>query len=231
MAEFTSIKKYLDDLVKIHIVQIKDTLLKDRELIDWCTEQVYDIMNTTLPDINTDSDSFKNKPFAYTGINHNVSFGTVDASTTTITGTLTVSGMIYGTAQHALYSDLAECYSSKVLYNPGTIVSVSDSEDPDHEVDPTDISNIHKVVGVVSTDPAFVMNSDLKEQNGKYNIPIGLIGRIPTLINGPIKKGQYVTIDPVNPGVGKFSMTHTNMIGIALESKSTDEIGLVLCKI
>jgi hypothetical protein len=248
MATFTSIKKYLDDLVKIHIINMKDILLKDRELVDWCIDNLYFVMNTTIPSIENKQNTIENKPFAYTGIGHNVSFGTLAASTTNISGTLTVSGMIYGTAQHALYSDLAECYKSKIDYPLGTLVSISEAEDIDHEIDPTTEDNILNYLGIVSTNPAITMNIpsleidqdvttfDIHEtistkiQSDVYNIPIGLIGRVPVLINGPIKKGQHFTVDTNNAGIGIASDSYPSL-GIALATKTSNDIGSVLCMI
>jgi hypothetical protein len=232
MSEFVSIKKYLDDLVKIHIICIRDSILKDRELIDWCLDNLYITMNTTIPNVSNNLDDWSSKPFAYTGIGQNVSFGTLDCKTTTIDGTLSVSGMIYGTAQHALYSDLAEYYSSTIHYPVGSLVAISTSSDPHHEIDLLRFDLLDNYLGVISSNPAFVMNQPIKEQEGIYHIPIGLIGRIPTLVSGPINKGQHIGLSVDHPGV---AVVHTGCcnksLGIALESKTSEGIGLVLCMI
>jgi hypothetical protein len=122
----SSLKQYVDDLVKIHIINHKDIIHKDRKLIDDLFAQLANILDILLPafkqeildliaafksSIQADVQAFKetinssitnlaNKPFAYTTISHNVSFGTVSSKT------LNVAGNIYCTNDiWAFYSD------------------------------------------------------------------------------------------------------------------------------
>jgi hypothetical protein len=67
-------------------------------------------------------------------------------------------------------------------------------------------------IGVVSTDPAYMMNS---ETSGQY---IGLTGRLPVRVTGLVKKGQAVYA--LDSGVCTTIAT-TALVGIALQS-STD---------
>jgi hypothetical protein len=47
----------------------------------------------------------------------------------------------------------------------------------------------HRVAGVVSTNPSFVMNSKLEHD---YVAVIALTGRVPTRIFGPVRKGDLM---------------------------------------
>jgi phage-related tail fiber protein len=91
-------------------------------------------------------------------------------------------GTIYGTASSAQYADLAEKYTSDNDYESGTVVIFGGLNE-------TTISNVEydtKVAGVVTTNPAYLMNSDI---NG---ISVALTGRVPCKVVGPIRKGDLL---------------------------------------
>ena len=126
------------------------------------------------------------------------------------------ANLFQGTATQARYADLAEKYITAEELIPGTAVAVCDH--PDHEVEPA-ITSSH-CIGVVSTDPAYMMNS---EADGQY---IGLKGRLPVRVKGPVTKGQavYAWADGVSSTVAT-----TALVGIALESNDLEEEKLVEC--
>jgi len=121
-----------------------------------------------------------------------------------------------GTATKARYADLAEKYTTAEELAPGTAVAVCTHET--HEVGPAKSSDI--CIGVVSTDPAVMMNS---EADGQY---IGLKGRLPVRVKGAVKKGQaiYAWEDGVCGTVAT-----TALVGVALESNDSSEEKLVEC--
>jgi hypothetical protein len=121
-----------------------------------------------------------------------------------------------GTATKARYADLAEKYSTAEELAPGTAVAVCKCED--HDVEPASASQF--CIGVVSTEPAIMMNS---EAEGQY---IALKGRVPVRIAGPVKKGQavYAMADGVST-----TLATTALVGIALESNDSIEEKLVEC--
>tara|TARA_R110000868_G_scaffold102091_1_gene281129 strand:- start:65359 stop:66816 length:1458 start_codon:yes stop_codon:yes gene_type:complete len=121
-----------------------------------------------------------------------------------------------GTATKARYADLAEKYSTATELPAGTAVAVCTCED--HEVEPASASQ--HCIGVVSTDPAYMMNS---EANGQY---IGLKGRVPVRVKGAVRKGDVVYA--LADGVCTTLKT-TALVGIALESNATDSEKLVEC--
>jgi len=121
-----------------------------------------------------------------------------------------------GTATQAQYADLAEKYSTAEELPVGTAVAVCGH--PDHEVEPADVSQF--CIGVVSAEPAYMMNS---EAEGQY---IGLKGRVPVRVKGPVSKGMavYAWKDGVCTTIAS-----NGLVGIALESNDSEEEKLVEC--
>jgi hypothetical protein len=128
-----------------------------------------------------------------------------------------VANEFTGVASRARYADLAEKYTTGETELPaGTAVAVG--ADDCCEVVPAKSSDI--CIGVVSTDPAYMMNS---EAEGQY---IGLKGRVPVRVKGAVKKGQAVYA--WEDGVCSTIQT-TALVGVALESNSNEEEKLVEC--
>jgi hypothetical protein len=89
-----------------------------------------------------------------------------------------------GTATQAQYADLAENYVSDAEYDYGTVLEFGG----DFEVTLAQDST-KKVAGVVSRNPAYLMNSNC---SGNFVVPIALQGRVPCKVIGPIKKGDLL---------------------------------------
>ena len=123
-----------------------------------------------------------------------------------------------GIATSAEFADLAEKYTTEegIELEAGTAVAVG----PDDccEVEPAKSSD--HCIGVVSTDPAFMMNS---EAEGQY---IALKGRVPVRVKGVVKKGQ--AIYAWENGVCSTVQT-TAMVGIALASSDDEDEKLIEC--
>ena len=105
----------------------------------------------------------------------------------TIGGTLAVTGnvsapLFVGTATQARYADLAENYSADVEYAPGTVVVFGGT----HEVTVSAVSHDTRVAGVVSTAPAYLMNSD------QPGAAVALTGKVPCQVQGPVGKGDLL---------------------------------------
>jgi hypothetical protein len=129
-------------------------------------------------------------------------------------------GTIFGTATSARYADLAEKYTTDKEYEAGTVVVVS-YEDTGAEATASWLSG-QRVLGVVSTNPAFLMNDEADGQ------AIALRGRVPVKVVGPIRKGQPLISN--QDGCGIYS-DHQNSFAIALESNSDAGVKLVECVI
>ena len=132
-------------------------------------------------------------------------------------------GVFVGTATSARWADLAERYSADAIYEPGTILGIN--LDGDSEV--TLYQPGMPVAGAVSTNPAYRMNEhiDYNDDNSvesKMNPFIALKGRIPVLINGSAKKGQWIIADKDGKGravdYGAPGINTFDIIGIALEN-------------
>jgi len=116
--------------------------------------------------------------------------GTVGATGLT-TGANTTAGNITGnwsltagSKLTATYADLAEYYESDRHYESGTVLAFGG----DKEVTIAD-DGTTKVAGIVSTNPAYVMNSACV---GEHTVALALQGRVPCKVRGNIQKGDML---------------------------------------
>ena len=114
--------------------------------------------------------------------------GAMTSMTGNITTTANVSGAFFvGTATAARYADLAEKYESDAEYEAGTVLVFGGEA----EVTACEEELDHRVAGVVSTDPAYMMNA---EAEGQY---VALTGRVPVKVVGPVAKGDLMVASSV----------------------------------
>ena len=99
---------------------------------------------------------------------------------------------IFAKATSAQYADLAENYLADAAYAPGTVVEFGGN----NEVTMSTVDHSTAVAGIVSTDPAYLMNSHLQSV---YTVAVALIGRVPCRVQGPVKKGSVLVTGTV-PG-------------------------------
>jgi hypothetical protein len=128
-------------------------------------------------------------------------------------------GTIFGTATTAQYADLAEKYTTDVEYEAGTVLAVAINGTA--EATQTWQSG-QRVLGVISTNPAFLMNDDADGQ------AIALRGRVPVKVVGSIRKGQPLICN--QDGKGMYGDT-SNSFAIALETNEDANVKLVECVI
>jgi len=125
------------------------------------------------------------------------------------------------TATAAQYADLAEKYTCDESIPTGTVMEVDFNSDD--EVVECQFELSTSVVGIVSDNPAYLMNSSSE------GLPIALTGKVPVRIIGSISKGDFI----VSAGNGLARKGHKlellYKIGIALESNLVDEEKLVTC--
>ena len=130
---------------------------------------------------------------------------------------------LFAQATTALYADLAEVYRADAQYPPGTVVVFGGTQ----EVTMSTVSHDNKIAGVVSTHPAHVMNSGLQSE---FTVEVGLIGRVPCRVIGPIEAGDRV-VSSNRAGVAeRLDMTKYQpgvIIGKALESYSSTDVGTI----
>lgn len=124
-----------------------------------------------------------------------------------------------GTATTALYADLAENYLGDAHYEPGTVLVFGGDE----EVTLCNIKGSRRIAGVVSTNPAYLMNSALE---GEHVIAVALQGRVPCKVLGRVEKGDLLVTSAISgyaivdndPKVG-------SVIGKAVSNKLDDGKG------
>jgi hypothetical protein len=166
-------------------------------------------------------------------INTNGTTGILSVNSITHTGTTGVGNIgatgaafntVFATATTALYADLAENYLSDADYVPGTVVVFGGEQ----EITVTGQAADERVAGVVSTNPAYLMNS------GEPGLPIALRGKVPVRVIGPVTKGDSL-VTSTTPGVA-FSVGRERVYGQAvfaksLESNDTDNEKVILAVI
>jgi hypothetical protein len=131
--------------------------------------------------------------------------GTLDLGTTALRW-----NTIWGKASSAVYADLAENYESDQNYEPGTVVEFGG------EFEITEAkANSTRVAGIVSTNPGYLMNAEAK---GNFIIPIGLVGRVPCKVVGPVFKGDMMVSAGDGYAIASSAPNIGTVIGKALEN-------------
>jgi len=90
----------------------------------------------------------------------------------------------YGVSTQARYADLAENYQADDSYEPGTVLEFGG----EYELTIAEDGS-RRVAGVVSTNPAHLMNGMLR---GPNVVPLALQGRTPCKVRGKINKGDML---------------------------------------
>ena len=155
-------------------------------------------------------------PKSGTNLTFNSSSGQLDATT------------FNGVATSAKYADLAEKYNSDADYEAGTVLIFGGEK----EVTECTAKYDKRIAGIVSTDPAYLMNSD------SDGVAVGLVGRVPCKVIGEIRKGDLM-VSSDTPGYAEAWRDESNpqtgsVIGKALEDKygaGKDVIEVVVGKI
>jgi len=144
---------------------------------------------------------------------------TTGANTTagTVTGNWTLTA---GSRWQATYADLAERYVADEAYEPGTVVVLGG----ENEVTIENVADSHKVAGVVTTNPAYIMNALLEGENV---VEVALIGRVPCKVMGPVNKGDLLTTATI-PGYAYANNAASagRIVGKSLENFN-GELGIV----
>lgn len=143
-----------------------------------------------------------------------------DALTIAGTGTTTLTCAIFsGVATKARYADLAERYTSDTNYEPGTVLIFGG----DAEVTQSIEANDRRIAGIVSSNPAYLMNSGLED-----GVSVALTGRAPCRVVGTIKKGDLMVSSHI-PGVAMSNDDPKlgTVIGKALEDYDSETVGLI----
>ena len=129
----------------------------------------------------------------------------------------------HGTATSARYKDLAERYHADQYYEHGTVVEIGGI----NEITQTKKRGSTDVFGVISTNPALMMNSNAG--NNETHPYVALAGRVPIKVIGRVSKGDRLVSSNI-PGHAESNSLVTNyekVIGRSLENKFNDESGII----
>ncbi len=130
---------------------------------------------------------------------------------------------VHAKATSAQYADMAERFHADAEYAPGTIVELGGVNEITLCIEELSA----KVFGVVSTQPAYLMNGNAG--SNETHPPIAMSGRVPVNVMGFVTKGDRL----VSAGNGTAraanldEITSFNVIGRALQSKTDEGIGSI----
>jgi hypothetical protein len=127
---------------------------------------------------------------------------------------------VFAKATTAQYADLAEVYTSDQQYSAGTVVVFGG------EAEVTQSSDSHdtRIAGVISTDPAYLMN------NTETGVPVALQGRVPCRVLGPISKGDRVVASHIAGVAQRLDTAQYQpgcIIGKALQAIDSTDISTI----
>jgi len=162
----------------------------------------------------------------------NKTLTTPTLTTPSVTGNITVTGNImpaanitynigstttwwnvfYGKSVQAQYADLAENYKSDAAYVAGTVVIFGGN----HEVTISSTQYDSSVAGIVSSNPAYLMNA------ASGNLPVALTGRVPCRVLGPVSKGTVLTTSHL-PGTA-MALDFTKFVPGCIVGKSLQNL-------
>lgn len=130
---------------------------------------------------------------------------------------------IFAVATSALYADVAERFESDEALDPGTVVELGGTK----EITRSRVELSENVFGVISTKPAFTMNGGAGEDD--THPAVAMTGRVPVKVTGIINKGDRLVSagDGIARAARPGEATSFNVIGRALVSKSTNDLGTV----
>lgn len=135
----------------------------------------------------------------------------------TITGAWTLTS---GSSFQSTYADLGEKYIADAEYAGGTVVKLGGSA----EITRTTTDADTEVFGVISTDPAYIMNA------GADGPVVALSGRVPVRVVGTVSKGERLVTSSVEGtarAIGNTPYDPRLIVGRALEHKTDDGIGTI----
>ena len=137
-----------------------------------------------------------------------------------ITGNWTLTA---GSKLESTYADLAEYYNGEEDYESGTVVCFGGSK----EIHVSDVKCSNRVAGVVSTNPAYIMN---QSQTG-IPVAVALQGRVPCKVTGKCEKGDLMVHDGQGGATAWYHvatiMQPGVVIGKAIADKDNSELSII----
>jgi hypothetical protein len=138
-----------------------------------------------------------------------------------ITGTWSLVG---ASRLQATYADLAERFEADAYYDAGTVVELGGEK----EITSVRYELSEDIFGVISDTAAYLMNSGAGDNT--THPPVAMTGRVQVKVTGIVKKGDRLV--SAGNGMARAAQSNEatafNVIGRALENKTTTSIGTVL---
>ena len=130
---------------------------------------------------------------------------------------------VHAKATSAQYADLAEIYETDSTYDVGTVMIFGGEK----EVTQSTISNDTRVAGVISENPAYLMNNKSEGQ------AIALVGKVKCKVHGTISKGDLLTTCEEHPGCARTTTSPVlgSIVGKAMEDKASDGESVILISV
>jgi hypothetical protein len=187
------------------------------------------VLNDTGLSVGVDSDlrmsvSGVNTTIANQTSNGNLAFSVnVGGTPTTALTIFGANGTVSGNQINANYADVAERFESDLIYDAGTVVELGGTA----EITKVSAELSDKVLGVISTRAAYLMNSNAGTD--ATHPPVAMTGRVPVNTIGTIRKGDRLV--SAGNGLARAAQpgeaTAFNVIGRALADKTSAEQGTV----
>jgi Peptidase_G2, IMC autoproteolytic cleavage domain len=171
-----------------------------------------------------------------TGANTVTQFAGVIAPSSVTTANITTGGntiagqltgnwtLTTGSRLNATYADLAERFEADAYYDAGTVVELGG----DKEITSVKYELSEDIFGVISDTAAYLMNSGAGDNI--THPPVAMTGRVQVKVTGIVKKSDRLV--SAGKGLARAAQsgeaTAFNVIGRALENKTTNDIGTVL---
>lgn len=139
----------------------------------------------------------------------------ISAGSSTSLGSITgVWTLALGASLQATFADLAEKYSADKFYEPGTVVMLGGIAEVTVATDAT-----QQVLGVVSTNPAYLMNTDCA---GEHVVVVAMTGRVPCRVKGKVSVGDMLVAADEGYARSELDPKLGSVIGKALENHNGD---------
>ena len=119
---------------------------------------------------------------------------------------------------------MAEKYTADKEYEPGTVLVFGGES----EVTECTVFCDSRLAGVVSTEPAHLMN------DGIEGVAIALKGRVPCKVEGPVKKGDILVTGPIAgtaTALRPDSATPSAWCVVGKSLENSDEAGIRLVEV
>ena len=122
--------------------------------------------------------------------------------------------LFQGTATSARYADLAEKYLADIEYDVGTVMVIGGAA----EVTASTYGEL--AIGVISENPAYMMNSEL--EGGVY---VALKGRVPIKVKGAVRKGDRLVAG--DQGCAQVAQDRLDIFAVAMETSDNEDVKLI----